>query len=189
MTIEISREVAPGIRFSVVSDGFNGEGPSLVIPVDGLARFTPSELYDVLWKLVPLAKLASVESYADYLVMNCGDRLVPSWVMDEQKDKIDELLTYEGQGGRIDQAIQLVRKTQQRTRNRAAAKPKRAEIASNYNNLFMSIGRRDGFCCVQCSSSHDLVIDHVVALINGGGNEMDNLQLLCSACNAKKSDK
>lgn len=189
MTVEITREVAPDVKFSVMSDGFNGEGPSLIVPIEHLDKFAPDELYDVLMGLVPLAKLASIECFADYLVMNCGDRPVPSWVMTEQKDKIDELLTYEGHGGRIEQAIALVRKTQQRNHNRATSKTKRTEIAGNYNKIFMAIGRRDGFCCTKCSTSHGLVIDHIVALINGGGNDITNLQLLCGACNAKKSDK
>lgn len=71
----------------------------------------------------------------------------------------------------------------------ATAKGKRAEIASNYNDLFVAIGRRDGFTCQYCNTHHQLVIDHVIPIAKGGTNALENLQLLCCPCNSKKSDK
>lgn len=41
-------------------------------------------------------------------------------------------------------------------------------------------------CCHQPSSAVKLVPDHIVALIQGGANDIGNIQPLCSACNARK---
>ena len=189
MTIAITKEVVPGVKFTVLSDGYDGSGPSIVVPIEYLPQFTHDELHGVISELVPLAKLASTLNFAEYLVSKCeGDR-VPSWLIEEESERVAELLSQEGYGGNIDKAIALIRKTKQRTSYRIASKAKRSEITSRYNDIFMAIGRRDGFCCVHCSSSQDLSIDHIVAVINGGGNELDNLQLLCKSCNSKKSDK
>jgi len=45
---------------------------------------------------------------------------------------------------------------------------------------------RDSYRCVKCSSQKDLQFDHNVAVANGGSNEEDNVQLLCSVCNLRK---
>jgi len=45
---------------------------------------------------------------------------------------------------------------------------------------------RDGYECVHCHSTEDLVIDHIVALSNGGTNDPSNLQTLCADCNKTK---
>jgi hypothetical protein len=65
----------------------------------------------------------------------------------------------------------------------------RKEIRDNYDRYFMALGRRDGFHCQQCQTTYDLTIDHVVAVINGGINDLDKMQLLCGGCNSRKSDK
>ncbi len=53
---------------------------------------------------------------------------------------------------------------------------------------------RDGCICQSCGnpiaaflgSTDRPHIDHIVALVNGGGNDPTNLRLLCAACNLKK---
>lgn len=47
---------------------------------------------------------------------------------------------------------------------------------------------RDGEACRQCGDawSGDLEVDHIVAQAHGGTDDLDNLQLLCRACNASK---
>ena len=45
---------------------------------------------------------------------------------------------------------------------------------------------RDRYRCVKCSSQKNLQFDHNVAVVNGGSNEEDNIQLLCKRCNLKK---
>lgn len=49
--------------------------------------------------------------------------------------------------------------------------------------------KRDGFTCVYCGGQPPKVIlhcDHVVAVANGGENEIDNLVTACDACNMGK---
>lgn len=65
----------------------------------------------------------------------------------------------------------------------------RRSLQGSYESVFIALGRRDGFDCRTCGVSSELQIDHIVAVINGGTNDLDNLQLLCRACNGKKSDK
>lgn len=45
---------------------------------------------------------------------------------------------------------------------------------------------RDGGCCVQCRDRQYLEFDHVIPIHLGGATSVDNLQILCRACNLKK---
>lgn len=63
---------------------------------------------------------------------------------------------------------------------------KLANIAISDYELRVSIFKRDGFVCRKCGSSERLSIDHVKPVVEGGGNEPENLQTLCLPCNLKK---
>ncbi len=43
--------------------------------------------------------------------------------------------------------------------------------------------------CAACGSRKDLQYDYIVPLIEGGHNNLNNLQLLCKTCNQGKSDR
>ena len=45
---------------------------------------------------------------------------------------------------------------------------------------------RDGGRCAECGSDFDLQYDHVIPVALGGGDGVDNLQLLCADCNRRK---
>lgn len=47
---------------------------------------------------------------------------------------------------------------------------------------------RDGGMCRCCGSSAQLEFDHIMPFSCGGGNQSDNIQLLCQACNRSKSN-
>jgi 5-methylcytosine-specific restriction endonuclease McrA len=64
----------------------------------------------------------------------------------------------------------------------------RTELRRKYTQTFYKLGRRDGFRCKNCGSVEKLEIDHIVPVILGGTNKLENLQFLCSDCNGKKSD-
>ncbi len=49
--------------------------------------------------------------------------------------------------------------------------------------------KRDGFACVLCGSTAEmglLEVDHKVAVVNGGTNNLENLRTLCHDCNQGK---
>lgn len=48
------------------------------------------------------------------------------------------------------------------------------------------IFKRDGYACLHCKSTTDLSIDHIIPVVHGGGDELENLQTLCRVCNSKK---
>ena len=49
---------------------------------------------------------------------------------------------------------------------------------------------RDGRTCRYCGSDEEpLHIDHIIPRKRGGTHDLDNLQVLCKACNLRKSSK
>jgi len=50
------------------------------------------------------------------------------------------------------------------------------------------VWQRYGGRCAECGDDHYLEFDHIVPVAKGGSNSDNNVQLLCRACNAKKSD-
>lgn len=48
---------------------------------------------------------------------------------------------------------------------------------------------RDGNKCLQCGSSDNLTIDHIVPIALGGKNHINNYQTLCQPCNLAKGKK
>ena len=64
--------------------------------------------------------------------------------------------------------------------------PKRKPIPDDVKLLVWSC---DGGACIRCGSQEKIHFDHILPVAKGGSNEPVNIQLLCQACNLKKSDK
>lgn len=77
---------------------------------------------------------------------------------------------------RLERAHMALRMEQQPQRRRGQL-PKALKLA---------VYERDGGCCVQCGSAFDLQYDHIIPVAMGGATTLENLQLLCSACNQAK---
>ncbi|MBU6400777.1 MAG: HNH endonuclease [Verrucomicrobia bacterium] len=58
--------------------------------------------------------------------------------------------------------------------------------------IMLKVVRRDGQVCQVCHknvSDNELEFDHVIPFSHGGPVSVENLRVLCSACNGKKRDK
>jgi hypothetical protein len=64
--------------------------------------------------------------------------------------------------------------------------PSRQQIP---DDVKLAVWTRDGQACVVCQSTQELQFDHIIPFTSGGGNTVENIQLLCRLCNLKKSDK
>lgn len=62
-----------------------------------------------------------------------------------------------------------------------------------WSNTRKQVIRRDGGRCQLCPTDRPTpgaVVDHIVPIVNGGTDDMSNLQLLCTPChNAKTRDE
>ena len=65
-----------------------------------------------------------------------------------------------------------------------AGGPRRVPIA---HDVRRAVFERDGGHCVECDATFDLQYDHVIPVAHGGASSVENLQLLCGACNREKS--
>jgi hypothetical protein len=67
-------------------------------------------------------------------------------------------------------------------------KPKTRKAIST--SLRHQVLKRDGYRCIECGATNKdtkLEIDHIIPVNSGGENTLDNLQVLCKACNGAKS--
>lgn len=55
--------------------------------------------------------------------------------------------------------------------------------------LRMAVLKRDGFRCVVCEATEDLMADHVVPEAQGGETTFENLQAMCRPCNSTKGGR
>lgn len=63
------------------------------------------------------------------------------------------------------------------------ARPRREHIPEP---LRRAVFERDGGACVECDSRFDLQYDHIIPVALGGATSLQNLRLLCKACNLAK---
>jgi 5-methylcytosine-specific restriction endonuclease McrA len=61
-------------------------------------------------------------------------------------------------------------------------------LVKKKSKLGRAVMAKYGHCCAACgcAAPGSLHIDHARARVSEGGNELDNLQVLCGACNLAK---
>lgn len=61
--------------------------------------------------------------------------------------------------------------------------------SEDWNVLRSIVFERDGYKCVYCGAGAQLQGDHVVPLIRGGSNAIDNVATACAPCNRSKGSR
>lgn len=64
-------------------------------------------------------------------------------------------------------------------------KPPKLEVP-NWPHLRQRVFQRDGRFCVLCKSRHQLEIDHIKSVAEGGLPTLENLRVLCRTCNRSR---
>ncbi|WP_254073694.1 HNH endonuclease [Burkholderia sp. S171] len=80
----------------------------------------------------------------------------------------------------------------QKIRVAAAGNAVRIDDVSGYawSRIRLRIRERDQYTCQSCNIGVQAgIVDHKIALINGGNNADDNLQLLCEVCHTDKTNR
>ena len=80
----------------------------------------------------------------------------------------------------------------QKLRVAAAGNAVRIDDLSGYawSKIRLRIRKRDQYTCQSCKIAVQAgIVDHRVALINGGSNADTNLQLLCEVCHTDKTNR
>lgn len=77
-------------------------------------------------------------------------------------------------------------KIRERARRRRASKARAPGIftTEDERRLYKLYDR-----CLCCGTAEDLTTDHVIPLVKGGANSLENCQVLCRSCNSKKYTK
>lgn len=55
-------------------------------------------------------------------------------------------------------------------------------------NISRRISKR-GMVCVDCGSTEDITLDHIIERHYGGTDDLNNLVPRCRACNSRKSNE
>lgn len=61
--------------------------------------------------------------------------------------------------------------------------------SGGYLRHYKALMERDGGACVYCREKKSLCVDHMVPIILGGTDDIDNLAIACKACNSGKSGR
>ena len=93
-----------------------------------------------------------------------------------------DLLVWD-RGRRHDAKLARLRKI--RARDEEVAGARRRAIPGDVRAF---VWQRDDGRCVRCGADEDLQFDHIIPVAKGGGNAIENVQILCGDCNRRKSD-
>jgi 5-methylcytosine-specific restriction endonuclease McrA len=61
--------------------------------------------------------------------------------------------------------------------------------SSGYQKHYPALMKRDNGACVYCHQTDNLCIDHMMPIVQGGTDDLDNLAIACKACNSGKAGR
>lgn len=73
-------------------------------------------------------------------------------------------------------------------KQRFAAKKRRSTVLNKHKKMLLEMMPSCNKCGVSVTNK-TAELDHIVPVIRGGGNRLDNLQLLCKNCHTEKTKK
>lgn len=57
------------------------------------------------------------------------------------------------------------------------------------HEIRQAVFERHGCACLRCGSTQYICLDHIIPVVAGGSNDLDNLQPLCRSCNSSKGGR
>ncbi|WP_419552025.1 HNH endonuclease [Candidatus Poriferisodalis sp.] len=102
------------------------------------------------------------------------------WSDPELKGKDVALLIWDRQR-RQDSKLERLRKIRTKSEDITAARRERIP-----DEVRAIVFERDSGRCQKCGSQDDLEYDHIIPVAKGGGNSVNNIQILCADCNRRK---
>lgn len=186
MTMEIGVDIGEGRQWYAASDSFSHRGGAVVVPVDTVDDMTDAEIAAAVRRVASWVPFIRAENTAQWLLSH-GNTVRSMRNTPNPEKYINELAPFTHLSDEIRLAYKLLVEVQV-TRNlpKKHVPTERKVVAANYDRLFVSVGRRDGFWCAACRGCNDLELDHVLPVSLGGSSGLDNLQLLCAPCNNQK---
>ena len=181
-----------GVKVEAVSGGYHLGEPGVYIPISYLNSMSDAEIGAIIRAAKADAEFASCVNLADNVLVGGSHRKLGypiACFMEEYGDIVEMSRRWAGQNHDIDEMLYRVDLALGRSGNKKNIPEKRRQMGKNRDRIFVDIGKRDGFKCVNCGTVEMLQIDHVVPLILGGDNSMENLQFLCQGCNMRKGEK
>jgi hypothetical protein len=176
-------------RLSQVTVGFSIEDHDLQIAI----RTRDPKILDALnWALDKYEEIAALMDLRDSICLDWMRRTDPSEFERKvrlalQSEYADDLDRQQLQG--MLDALKQERRKQKTHRVKSSLIAKRRTMFHGRQpELMLALIDRDGYECEQCGSQDDLTIDHIIPLSRGGSDDLDNLHLLCRACNSRKGD-
>jgi hypothetical protein len=90
---------------------------------------------------------------------------------------------------KFDEMIHLANQYENELLRRQSYKFRRlqASIFTSKQSIRKYVFSRDGRACKHCGTDKRLTLDHIIPVAKGGVDVFENLQVLCSSCNSKKS--